>query len=467
MSLNLITDRWIPVVRGEAHTTIRPDEVVCADVIRLDWPRSDLNLACLELLIGLVFLAAAPRNTGEWRTRTPDLRSALAPFAPCFELCGDGPRFAQDLEPFEDTTPAHPPDMLFIDSAGRATEAQNADLMVKRGRYPVLSPALGAMALYTLQAFAPSGGAGHRTSMRGGGPLITLAQPEGPPSLWRLLWANVPDGEPLAPADARAALPWLRPTRTSSRGETVTPQMSHPAEAFFAMPRRLRLHFSPAGEVIGVTQKRHGARYAGWRHPLSPYYRDKSTQQWMPMHPKPGKISYRDWLGLLFGESERGQCACAVRRYAERTGAPARVLAGGWSMRNMKPVDYDLHTYPAFGLAAAGEHRARALTEAAHAAWTALARSLTRALPIEGSALDPIREAFYTATEADFVRALTEPDTEPRWLDTLRTAALALFDRHALPGLPDRRATGPASIEATARARRMLLGAFTLPKEQP
>ena len=106
----------------------------------------------------------------------PDrLRERLTPYMPAFELSGEGPRFLQDFDPLEGKP--NPPDMLFIDSAGQQTARNNADLMVRRGRYDALSPSLAAMALYTLQAHAPAGGSGNRTSMRGGGPMVTLVDP--------------------------------------------------------------------------------------------------------------------------------------------------------------------------------------------------------------------------------------------------------------------------------------------------
>ena len=77
----------------------------------------------------------------------------MTPLAPAFNLLGAGPRFLQDREPLEGA--GNPPDMLFIDSAGDSTAKKNADLMVRRGRYETLSLPLAAMALYTLQAFAP------------------------------------------------------------------------------------------------------------------------------------------------------------------------------------------------------------------------------------------------------------------------------------------------------------------------
>ena len=52
--LNLISDPWIPVLRISGPDTIRPDQIAEPDVVRPAWPRPDLNLACLELLIGMV-----------------------------------------------------------------------------------------------------------------------------------------------------------------------------------------------------------------------------------------------------------------------------------------------------------------------------------------------------------------------------------------------------------------------------
>ncbi|MBL3598197.1 type I-E CRISPR-associated protein Cse1/CasA, partial [Rhodovulum sulfidophilum] len=191
--LNLIEAPWIPVLceDGSRHV-VAPWQIAEPGILRPDWPRPDLNLACYELLIGLVFLADPPANNGDWQRRfAPDpdrLKEKLARFAVAFDLLGDGPRFLQDLAPLDGTP--NPVDMLFIDSAGANTAKNNADLMVRRDRYGMLDLPLAAMALYTFQAHAPSGGAGNRTSMRGGGPLVTMVDPGD--GLWSLVWANVP-----------------------------------------------------------------------------------------------------------------------------------------------------------------------------------------------------------------------------------------------------------------------------------
>jgi CRISPR system Cascade subunit CasA len=230
MAINLIRDPWIPVASTAGPRTIRPDQIAEAAVLFPAWPRSDLNIACIEFLIGLVALADPPASREDWRARrSPDaerLRARLAPLAPAFELDGTGPRFLQDLE----ALPGEPasPDMLFIDSAGENAAKKNADLMVWRDRYPALDPARAAMALYTLQAYAPSGGAGNRTSMRGGGPLVTLVEPHADCTLWDLVWANVPFGVP----QGVEALPWMRPTRISDKGQQVHETPETAIEAF-------------------------------------------------------------------------------------------------------------------------------------------------------------------------------------------------------------------------------------------
>lgn len=102
MPLNLISDPWIPVIdMSGARRIIAPWQMADAMIFRPDWPRADLNIAYIELLIGLVALADPPAHAEDWEDRqTPDparLRERLAPFAPAFDLLGKGPRFMQEL----------------------------------------------------------------------------------------------------------------------------------------------------------------------------------------------------------------------------------------------------------------------------------------------------------------------------------------------------------------------------------
>ena len=472
MPLNLITDSWIPVVRHGKPATICPHEIAADGVERLDWPRDDLNLACLELLIGLTFLADPPRSNSEWhdRYRNPDpdrLRTAYGPFGSHFELDGNGPRFLQDLDPFENQAKSSDislPDMLFIDSAGTSTAEKNSDLMVKRNRYTNLELPLAAIALYTLQAFAPSGGAGNRTSMRGGGPMVTLMKPfdGGVCPLWRLVWCNVPEpeGDPLRMGAADRALPWLRPTRTSEKGQIVTQDMSHPAEAFFGMPRRIRLIFD-GSVVTGVVQRPHGTNYEHWQHPLTPYYSNAAGGQRFPTHPKPGRLSYRNWLGLAFGnDSDKRFKAGTVGRFHQLANPPdAEVCVGGWAMSNMKPLDFNLHVYPTFPLDSDMDSRVSQLVEAANSVVGQLSRSLKSVMSLQGTAADTVKESFFADTEHDFVSSVQEItngnglDVEENWIRRLRQTALGLFDRHTISTLSDRNLS---KIEAVVVARRNL-----------
>ena len=462
MLLNLIYDPWIPVIDNEGQRRIiAPWQMADGSLLRPDWPRADLNIACLELLIGLVFLADPPRDVDDWQDRqVPDpdrLRERLAPYAPAFNLTGEGPLFLQDMEPL--VGEANPADMLFIDSSGGNTARNNADLMVRRGRYPVLDLALAAMALFTFQAHAPSGGAGNRTSMRGGGPLVTLIDPG--QGLWSLIWANVPDGA----AQGAAVLPWMRATRVSDTGAETHPPPGHAvsAEAFFGMPRRLRLVEGDGG-IVGVIQRPYGTNYGIWQHPLTPYYRQKPGTELLPVHPRAGRFGYRHWLGILANarDGDTRQRAQVLRAWqARRDGG--KVIVAGWAMDNMKPRDFIHSVQPFVALEDGAEMMLAGLIKAAEQAGLALRAALEPLLG-DSEAREAEREAFYAQTEAAFhlrLKALQDgvPPAEVAlgWLTDLRDVVKARFVVLALPGL-DQRETDV--IKRIVEAQGWLVGCF-------
>lgn len=468
MPFNLISDPWIPVLdKGGGRHVIAPWQMADARFLRPDWPRADLNIACLELLIGLVFLADPPRDFADWRARQgPDperLRTALAGFAPAFNLTGEGPLFLQDMEPLAGEP--NPPDMLFIDSAGANTAKNNADLMVHRGRYAALEPALAAMALFAFQAHAPSGGAGNRTSMRGGGPLLTLVDPG--QGLWPLIWANVPHGKPAMASE----LPWMRATRVSSGEEmkTYPPKGgTFGVEAFFGMPRRLRL-VEAGGLIAGVVQKPYGTNYAQWMHPLTPYYRQKPGEVALPVHPRAGAFGYRHWLGVLAekpgndGLRERAHVLALWRDRSRAMNVEGSVLVAGWAMDNMKPRDFTFSVQPVVDLEPEANLMLIGLVEAAEQAALAL-RNALEPLLAGGEAREGEREGFYSATEAAFHARFAAlkagqavGEVAAGWRDDLRRQALAQFDALAMPGL-DQRETD--IVQRIVQARRNLQGTF-------
>ncbi len=466
--LNLISDPWIPVLRRSGCDTIRPDQIAEPDVLRPDWPRPDLNLACYELLIGLVYLAHPPNGSDD-RANPPDaasLRAAMKPLAPAFNLLGNGPRFLQDLEPLEGE--GNPPDMLFIDSAGESTARKNADLMVRRGRYPALPLPLAAMALYTLQAFAPAGGAGNRTSMRGGGPMVTLVKPaeEG---LWPLVWANVPQGPSLEPRDLEA-LPWMRFTETS-KPVGKKPRVTVPAsdsqsridpEVFFGQPRRLCL-VARDGAVTQVIQEPWGTNYQHWRHPLTPYYR--KDDEFLPRHPKPGSFGYRNWRGVIL-QSDSGLRPRTLEQYLrDIEWAHCSLIVAGWAMKNMNPLDFLWSEQPVFTLSKDDESRAEASVEASEQAGFAVAVCVEDGVgdgDVKSGAGQRAREAFFAETQGPFEEMLAsmsagEPFVPGEWVKTLRRAALPIFDREVLPGLAD---LADTRRDDAIRARSKLKAAF-------
>lgn len=463
LPLNLITDQWIPVVDTSGNRRIiAPWEMADKTLIRPDWPRADLNIACLELLIGLVFMADPPASLEDWDMRcSPDperLREKLAPYASAFNLIGEGPLFLQDLEQLEGAP--NPVDMLFIDSAGANTAKNNADLIVHRGRYAGLDLSLAAMALYTFQAHAPSGGAGNRTSMRGGGPMVTLIDPGR--GLWSIIWANVPNGMPSTVSE----LPWMNPTRVSDDKQvTQAPQgQRFSVEAFFGVPRRLRV-VADGDVVIGVIQKPYGTNYGIWMHPLSPYYRVKAGEEPLPVHPKAGVFGYRNWLGVLAKskDNELAERALCVDLWESRSEDDASVIVAGWSMDNMKPRDFLHSVQPLIDLPEDQITCLTGLVAAADNAAIALRAALAPVLA-EGEGREAEREAFFTVTESAFVASVEAlkagEATEAiyaNWLSVLRTEALRRFDVISLPAV-DQRDT--SDIQKIVNARRSLTGTF-------
>lgn len=526
--MNLIDDTWIPVRRHSGiRALIAPWQIAESDdpVIAIDSGRPDFDDALFQFLIGLLQTLCAPTDELDWADRLDPpaverLRERFATVADAFGLDGDGPRFMQDFDaklgPAENDI-----DSLLIEAPGGQTKRNNADHFIKGGLVGGICPACAAQALLTLNTNAPAGGAGIRTSLRGGGPLTTLlrfdpqARRDGQPvMLWHDLWLNVLTrqrffGHWHGADDARAWFPWLSPTRTSEKNEQITAADAHPAVAFWATPRRIRLDWSSttAGhcDLCGAESERlvqryasrpRGANYTTWLHPLSPYYRLKATStEWLPQHPQPGGIGYRHWPELLFGDeaSTRRPAAVIVEKTDRvlgevdpqrwNTGLPLLLWAGGYDMDNMKArcwyearmpvftsgkpeVRKELRHLSAQFVEAAGLVRA-CLGSAVRAAWFA------RPADAKGD-FGFLDRAFWDATETPFFRLvqtlsgidLTRDASDAlrlqareSWLQTLRTTARHLFDLWADSGGFDAR-----KPERLAAARDQLGGQLNGPK---
>ncbi len=513
-AFNLLTAYWLPVRRvSGARLLIRPAEIADGvdggdPILAIDWPRADFRIATLEFLIGLLAIACPPRDGDAWFdgwTSPPTaaaLDAAFAPLAHAFDLDGPGPRFLQDFETLD--AESEPVERLLIEAPGGSTIGKNTDLLVKRGRARSLSRASAAIALFTLQSWAPAGGAGNRTGLRGGGPLITLVQPDRA-TLWHRLWANVPEGSAPAAGDLPRILPWLAPSLTSEGSRVVTPEAdAHPLQAFWGMPRRIRLDFAAAAapvpcdlsgepdavQVTGWRQRPRGANYAAWGrlHPLTPHYQPKPGGEWLPMHPQPGGIGYRHWLGLVVGDGQRLPAATigawrAGRRLDAGEGRGTRLLAAGYDMDNMKARAFVESEMPLPGADAGQQPRldllAADLVQAAELAAGLLRSAVRNALfspgakvKLDAEGFASLRERLWAQTEADFFAALSrstaahevEEGAEPEraaWATRLRTLSLALFDE-AAPLSPEAAAAAPR-IAAARRGLRFALRGWGKP----
>ena len=261
--MNLIKDPWLPVRRNSGTVSmIAPWQLTeTRDPVRaLSAPRADFNGALMQFLIGLLQTSATPEDRGRWQDRlsmppsSAQLKDCFEPYAHAFELQAEQAAFMQDYDELD--TEAQPIDRLLIDSPGGKTCKENTDLFVKRERVKRLCLGCTATALFTLQVNAPGGGLGHRTSIRGGGPLTTLVIPDEisalPCDLWRNLWLNILEQSEMdtltgdisrtAPADI---FPWLGKTRTSETktGKETTQTDGHPLQMYWAMPRRIRVQW--------------------------------------------------------------------------------------------------------------------------------------------------------------------------------------------------------------------------------
>lgn len=488
---NLILAAWLPVVRSSGRRDcIQPagltDGIDADPIVDVDWPRPDFRCATLEFLIGLLTVAFPPRDDwGTWWTQPPshaELETAFAPFAPVFSFDGEGPRAYQDLEDF--ATEPTPVEALLIEAPGASTGKKNAALLVKAGRVEVMSRPAAAIALVTLQTMAPAGGAGHRTSLRGGGPLTTLVVPNSPATLWHRLWANVPVGDtPPAPAELPRIFPWLGPTRLSGKdGRTTTPENVDWRQAFFGVPRRIRLDFEPnvdrsacdlTGEIDEVIVRTyrtrpHGMNYDAWGgvHPLTPHYHAKAGDPVLyPVHGQDGRIGYRQWVAMLYGAKDglRVPAACVSHFLAERKGdlprgeRSFRLMAAGYDMDNMKARAFieaetpDITVPEGDGIAVA--EKARDFVAAANVSAGALGQAVKIALYGEDAdkrikrlndttPLTTTRDRFWADTNDHFFATLNNFSKLPvkelvgeaampfaqSWRAVLERAALAIFD---------------------------------------
>jgi len=460
VSLNLISDNWIPVITKDGQRrSISPYDLLDRDLVMVDWDRPDFNLASLEFLIGLAYAACAPEDLEDWEDglemTSTEWSRGLDRLVPAFHLLGDGPRFAQDLDPLDDVDPT-PCDGLFFETAGDNTIKNNSDIFVHRGRYASLDLPEAAMALFVTQIYAGSGGVGFRVGLRGGGPLTVLIDPS--ETLWDLVWANVPYGTPASPSD----LPWMNPCRSSAPAAETKEQKKARLEAgekrekpktvvlgsgktpehevFFSMPRRIRL-IAEGGVVTGFRHKTYGTDYEECLHPLSGYYRTSKTSGLISRKVNFPRFGYDNWIGTTVpgAKAEAKEQAQCLRQAPERyPGEALGVILGGWNLNKSTASNFLFARTVLHQIHAGDQVFLRGMIEAAVTIARSIEASLMKIDKVPYGMTIP--HSFYdrTARRMDRLYARLAAGEDRRaigrdWFDHLREVGLALFDELTSP----------------------------------
>jgi CRISPR system Cascade subunit CasA len=497
--MNLLEDEWLSVIRrnGEQEklkglwqiTEGNASDNPIVDVIS---PRADFKGALYQLLIGLVQTTFAPKNEDIWEKywgTPPDtgiLKKAFLTVTEAFSIDTDKPAFMQDYELLSDKQNIDIASLL-IDTSGGGT------FFVKEGTTENLSPYWASIALFTLQINAPSGGSGHRTSLRGGGPLTTLVLPDETKqaaSLWHKLWLNIFTQEEVAGLSSNVAalsgntelkelsaiFPWLAPTRTSeANSKTVDthPEQGHPYQAYWGMPRRIRLdvkttqagvcdisHETTKHLISQYRTKNLGVNYGStWLHPLTPYVRDPKKEPYS-VKAQIGGFSYRHWLGLILSDDKNHkQAAKIVQIYLN---SRQEIIGGDYQPRlwlfgydlvpgQMKARCWYETTMPVFPIPQESRKSLQGFISKMLDAATEVALDVRSTLkqawfskPKEVRGEITFTDAqFWQITETEFYRLLEklikcgEDEKQVNllfddWKKVLRTQALTLFDHWAL-----------------------------------
>ena len=449
--MNLLEEKWLPVRRRTGQIDwIALHQIAEPDVVAFAANRADFNGALAQMTIGLLQTTTPIDDEGDWEDllNAPPTAEVLqkwfASTAEALVLDGDGARFMQDFSLSAAEGAECTIDALLIDAAGGSAIDKNTDHFVKRDTIKAMCPHCVAIALFTLQTNAPAGGAGHRTSLRGGGPLTTLLVATPSRSLWQDLWLNVKpqraflqQGGDAQKTAKHFSFPWLAEiSKIQPAGGETQPLQVHPHHLFWAMPRRIRVDFADVqtGQcdvckrdsthlLHRYVTKPQGLNYKGvWRHPFSPYYETK--EGWLPVHPQPGGFSYKNWLAWVLGVKQGKKSVQAAgivdyflqeRKKYQKSGQ-FRLWVFGYDMDNMKPRCWYETTFPLYSLAEATRatqtqiqnliaNRIEASEQAVFYLRQAVKQAWFGESDLRGD-LSFVDKAFWDSTEPDFYQQL-------------------------------------------------------------
>jgi len=486
--MNLIHDAWLPVIRASGKKDkIAPWQIAEKEdpVIDLKAPRPDFQGALYQFLIGLLQTCFAPADHDEWLDHwenPPDgklVQEAFLLMTSAFELQNKaGHSFMQDSN--LDNLELKEISSLLIEAPGEKTIKDNLDHFIKRDRIKHLCQSCAAMALFTLQINAPSGGVGHRVGLRGGGPLTTLVMPTEELTLWHKLWLNVLDTEnsvDVIHQPTADVFPWMGQVRVSDKkGVDTRPEDTHPLQVYWGMPRRIKLLSSK--DIHGIcdlcgaqnvqiikeySTLNYGVNYEGeWVHPLTPYRFDpKKEKPPLSIKGQKGGLGYRHWTSLVLAHSKDAECAAKVALIYMNARARdigfqriARLWCFGYDMDNMKARCWYDHTLPLFHLDEGQRENVLSwASDLINAAWdvSGTLRQQVKAAwfrrpgDVKGDTNTVVLE-FWQQSESDFYRLLnllTNLSGDQRlapseiysaWVKRLQALAYKLFDEWVLEG---------------------------------
>jgi CRISPR system Cascade subunit CasA len=268
-------------------------------------------------------------------------------------------------------------------------------------------------------------------------------------------------------------------------GDTTSPLITR----YFTWPSGLNYNGESKEEKFqrkepGAKAKQKRSTFPNWQHPLSPYV--KQAAKTVPAALDDGGLTYRHWLGWAVGSKRGGKevlPAAAVSAFHSALVVPGqvRLWAFGYDMDNMKARCWYETTFPLFDLPvgaapptgysevigaivdpliAAAESASQYLRFAVRDAWFG-----------DGEArgdLGFVEASFWNRTEREFFALVAQAialcrqhgraafdQSEPLrrgWVDTLRRAALQLFDEVAASGRTE--AGNPVKLAAAHRALR-------------
>lgn len=319
--MNLIMDRWLPVIRQDGAK----EKIAIIDlfdqhdsnpVIDFKAYRPDFYHSLFQMFIGLVQVVMTPKSEmmweRQWHNPPIDLfKERLSQYADCFEIDSDGPAFMQDYEKEK-----------VVVKKNLKGELKNLFLDIPANepfRYipKHLSPYWAVVALYCLQIGATGGGKGNRGSLRGLGYINNIIMPKYESPIWNQIWINILNldelsdiGGDITKTEKGDIFPWMAKTKYSNTHSQTYPIERHPVYAFFSMPRRIRLVFEKnscvcdiSGEACDTSvsyyyNEPYGNYYTkeNWRHPLTPYAKKKDM---VPILINVVNIRYANWAELI------------------------------------------------------------------------------------------------------------------------------------------------------------------------